>query len=61
MRREEFDLPYRSLDPPEPHIVGHCVFCEKDILQDEIKDTTLIRGRLAHEKCVPMPFEGEEK
>jgi hypothetical protein len=53
MRKSEMDLPFRSLDPPEPNIIGRCVFCEKDIYQCEVEDTVLIDGLLAHFECLP--------
>jgi hypothetical protein len=51
MRQSEMDLPFRSLDPPEPHIVGYCVFCERSIYQCESEETVLIDGLLVHAKC----------
>ena len=59
MQNHNFDLAQsqHEKDEPEPQIIGHCVFCERNIYKCEVEETTIIRGRLTHEKCVPMPFE----
>lgn len=50
---------YDSREPPEPHIIGHCVFCEKNIYQCEQDETHYLdNGNLSHWECFEVYIEG---
>jgi hypothetical protein len=45
---------------PKEHIIGRCVFCERDIYKHE-EDITEIDGLLAHTKCKKRDEEREHE